>query len=157
MFLVPWSSLLAGKVGKVLQCLSSPPPLIEVIFSYKYGFFLFWLHYIFQDECKKPEFSEMRGRGGPGPPKGVIEKNLNVPKTPLSPNFWLKISTLSSLKLFISFPNTSFDFWIFSSLPPKNRFLGYKFFSKKPKNLKKSILTPKLNFSMKQNSWIKTT
>ena len=125
------------------------PTLIDVIFSYKFGFFLFWLHYIFQDECKKPEFSEMRGRGGPGPPKGVIEKNLNVPKTPLSPNFWLKISTLSSLKLFISFPNTYFDFFIFSFLPPKNRFLGFKFFSKKPKNLKKSILPPKSNFSMK--------
>ena len=106
------------------------PALIEVIFSYKYGFLLFWLHYIFQDECKKPEFSEMRGRGGPGPPKGVIEKNLNVPKTPLSPNFWLKISTLSSLKLFISFPNTYFDFFIFSFLPPKNWFLGFKVFSK---------------------------
>ena len=132
-----------------LECTS--PALIEVIFSYKYGFLLFWLHYIFQDECKKTEFSEMRGRGGPGPPKGVIEKNLNVPKTPLSPKFWLKISTLSSLKLFISLPNTSFDVLIFSILPPKNQFLGFKFFSKISKNLKKSILHPKSNFSMKQN------
>ena len=122
----------------------------------EFGIFLFWLHYIFQDECKKTEFSERRGRGGPGPPKGVIEKNLNVPKTLISPNFWLRISTLSSLKLFISFPNIYFDFFHFFIFSPKNR-LGFKFFQKKPKNLKTSILPTKSNFSMKQNSWIKRT
>ena len=26
--------------------------------------------------AKKTEFSERSGRGGPGPPKGVVEKNL---------------------------------------------------------------------------------
>ena len=47
------------------------------------------------------------------PPKGVNEKNGNGLKTPLSPHFLEKISTLSTLKLFISFQNF-FTFFRFS-------------------------------------------
>ena len=32
-------------------------------------------HLVFHDKCKKTELPERRGRGGPGPLKGVVEKN----------------------------------------------------------------------------------
>jgi hypothetical protein len=69
-------------------------------------------------------------------PKGVIEKNGKGLKTPLSTHISSKISTLSFLKLFILFQNTYFDFSFFSFLTPEILFLGFRFFFKKPKNLK---------------------
>ena len=48
---------------------------------------LSWVHYILHDECNKPEFLEKRGRVGPVPLRGVIEKKNGL-ITPPSPNFW---------------------------------------------------------------------
>ena len=46
---------------------------VEIILIMVTNFF--WLLLVFRDDCKKRKFSENRGRGGPGPPKGVVEKN----------------------------------------------------------------------------------
>ena len=41
------------------------------------GNLFFCFNFIFYNECSKPEFSEKRGKGGPGPPKVVVENELS--------------------------------------------------------------------------------
>ena len=59
---------------KIQEHTTSPTLITVEIISIMVTNF-FWLLLVFQDDCKKRKFSENRGRGGPGPPKGVVEKN----------------------------------------------------------------------------------
>ena len=88
-------------------------------------------------------------------PEGGRWKKHKMAYNSAFPSFLVKNKHTFIKETFHFLPDSIFWFFVFFIFAPSYAFLGFRFFSKKPKNLKNPILPPKSKFRLKLNSWIK--
>ena len=92
---------------------------------------------------------------GMGPEGGRWKKHKLAYKSAF-PSFLVKNKHTFIKETFHFLPDSIFWFLIFFNFAPSYAFLGFRFFPKKPKNLKMSIWPLKSSLPIKQNIWIKS-